>query len=84
MPPHRYRPVVHLNRGVNVLNEPSRAVVGEFADRFAGRIAGLVVHDKREMGEQTDRLLSGLHELDARLSERPGRPPRFPRVRRGP
>ena len=66
--------MVHLNRGVNVLNEPSRAVVGEFADRFAGRIAGLVVHDKREMGEQTDRLLSGLRELDARLRERPDGP----------
>jgi hypothetical protein len=74
VPPHPHRPVVHLNRGVNVLNEPSRAVVGEFADRFAGRIAGLVVHDKHEMGEQTDRLLSALRELDARLSERPGGP----------
>lgn len=74
VPPHPYRPVVHLNRGVNVLNAPSRAVVGEFADRFAGRIAGLVVHDKYEMGEQTDRLLSVMRELDARLSERPGGP----------
>ena len=74
VPPHPYRPVVHLNRGVNVLNEPSRAVVGEFAYRFAGRIAGLVVHDKYEMGEQTDRLLSVMRELDARLSERPGGP----------
>ena len=54
VPPHQSMPVVHLNRGVNVLNEPGRAVVGEFADRFAGRIAGLVVHDKHEMGEQTD------------------------------
>ena len=74
VPPHPYLPVVHLNRGVNVLNEPSRAVVGEFADRFAGRIAGLVVHDKYEMGEQTDRLLSVMRELDARLCERPGGP----------
>ena len=31
VPPHEYLPVVHLNRGVNVLNEPGRAVVGEFA-----------------------------------------------------
>jgi hypothetical protein len=74
VPPHPYRPMVHLNRGVNVLNEPDRAVVGEFADRFAGRIAGLVVHDKREMGEQTDRLLTVMRELDARLGERPGGP----------
>jgi hypothetical protein len=74
VPPHPYRPMVHLNRGVNVLNEPGRAVVGEFADRFAGRIAGLVVHDQYEMGEQTDRLLSVMRELDARLGERSGGP----------
>ena len=67
-------PVVHLNRGVNVLNEQGRAVVGEFAGRFAGRVAGLVVHDKREMGEQTGRLLDVMRELDGRLSERPGGP----------
>jgi hypothetical protein len=74
VPAHPYLPVVHLNRGVNVLDEPSRVVVGEFAGRFAGRIAGLVVHDKQVMGEQTDRLLSVMRQLDARLSERPGGP----------
>ena len=74
VPPHPYLPVVHLNRGVNVLHEGSRAVVGEFADRFASRIAGLVVHDKREMAAQTDRLLAVMRELDARLCERPGGP----------
>jgi hypothetical protein len=74
VPPHPYLPVVHLNRGLNVLHEGSRAVVGEFADRFAGRIAGLVVHDKREMVAQTDRLLSVMRELNARLCERPGGP----------
>ena len=46
VPPHPCLPMVHLNRGINVLNERGRAVVGEFADRFAGRLAGLVVHDK--------------------------------------
>jgi hypothetical protein len=74
VPPHPYLPVVHLNRGINVLHEGSRAVVGEFADHFAGRIAGLVVHDKREMEAQTDRLLAVMWELNARLCERPGGP----------
>jgi hypothetical protein len=74
VPPHPYRPTVHLNRGINVLTEPGRAVVGEFADRFAGRIAGFVVHDQYEMGQQTDRLLSAMRELDARLSKRPDGP----------
>ena len=74
VPPHPYLPVVHLNRGVNVLDERGRAVVGEFARRFAGRVAGLVVHDKHEMAAQTDRLLRVLRDLDARLGERPAGP----------
>jgi hypothetical protein len=74
VPPHLFLPVVHLNRRINVLDEGGYGVVGEFADRFAGRIAGLVVHDKHEMGERTARLLSVMRRLDARLSERPGGP----------
>jgi hypothetical protein len=57
-----------------VLHRRDRALVQEFADRFAGRIAGVVVHDKREMGTQTDRLLAGLRELNARLRQRPDGP----------
>ena len=74
VPPHPSLPVVHLNRGVNVLHGRDRALVQEFADRFAGRIAGLVVHDKREMGAQTDRFVAGLRELNARLCQRPAGP----------
>lgn len=74
VPSHSSLPVVHLNREINVLHGPDRAVVREFADRFTGRIAGLVVHDKREMGTQTERLLAGMRELNARLCERPGGP----------
>ena len=69
VPPHARLPTVHLNRGINLLNEQSRATLMEFAIRFAGRIGGLVVHDHREMGTQTDRLLTVLRELNARLSE---------------
>ena len=74
VPPHPYLPVVHLNRRINVLHERSRAVIAEFADRFAGRLAGVVVHDSREMEAQTDRLLTVMRELNARLCERPGGP----------
>ena len=74
VPPHRYLPTVHLNRGTNVLREQDRSRVAEFADRFAGRVAGLVVHDKSEMTAQTDRLVEVMRELGARLGERPGRP----------
>jgi sugar phosphate isomerase/epimerase len=74
VPPHRHLPTVHLNRSVNLLHDQGRATVGEFADRFAGRVGGLVVHDQRDMGDQTDRLLKVLHELNARLCERPDSP----------
>ncbi len=74
VPAHARLPVVHLNRGLNVLHGRDRAVVREFADRFAGRVAGLVVHDKREMGAQTDRLVAAMRELNARLGERPDGP----------
>ncbi len=74
VPPHPRLPTVHLNRGINLLNEQSRATVGEFAGRFAGRIGGLVVHDHRDMGNQTDRLLTVLRELNARLCELPDGP----------
>ena len=69
VPPHPRLPTVHLSRNVNLLQEQSRALVGEFASRFAGRVGGLVVHDKREMGKQTGRLLAVMRELDALLSE---------------
>jgi hypothetical protein len=74
VPAHARLPVVHLNRGVNVLHERGRSAVREFADRFAGRIAGVVVHDQREMEAHTDRMLEGMRELDARLRERPDGP----------
>src|SRR4029450_9698066 len=74
VPSHARLPVVHLSRGINVLNWQDRAVVREFADRFAGRVAGLVVHDKREMAAHTDSLLAAMRELNARLCERPDGP----------
>ena len=74
VPSHARLPVVHLDRGINVLHRRDRAVVREFADRFAGRVAGLVVHDKREMAAQTDRLLAAMRELNAHLCERPDGP----------
>jgi hypothetical protein len=62
-------PTVHLHRDINLLHEQGRDVVGALADRFAGRIGGMVVHDQRDMGEQTDLLVSVLREFDARLGE---------------
>jgi hypothetical protein len=74
VPSHARLPIVHLSRRVNVLHGRDRAMVREFADRFAGRVAGLVVHDKREMGGKTDRLLAAMRELNDHLCQRPGSP----------
>ena len=74
VPSHARLPIVHLSRRVNVLHGRDRAVVREFADRFAGRVAGLVVHDKREMAGKTDRLLAAMRELNDHLGQRPGSP----------
>ncbi len=74
VPPHPHLPTVHLNRQVNVLQGAGRDVLEEFATRFAGRIWGLVVHDKAEMAAQTDELVRGLRALDSRLQAGPDRP----------
>lgn len=74
VPSHECLPVVHLNRGVDVLQVRGRAVVEAFAARFAGRISGLVVHDKAEMATRENDLLAAMRELGTRLSGRPEGP----------
>ena len=59
-------PMVHLHRGVDVLDAGGRAVVEAFAARFAGRVWGLVVHDKAAMAARTDDLVKALRELGGR------------------
>jgi hypothetical protein len=73
-PSHEFLPMVHLSRKINLLHEQDRIVVETFAARFAGRVVGFVVHDKAEMGQQTNRLVEVLQELGARL-EREKRSP---------
>ena len=77
VPSHRHLPVIHLNRGLNLLHEQDRLVVAEFANHFVGRVAGLVVHDSPDMGMQTGRLLAAMRELNMRLCERPDGPTVF-------
>ncbi len=77
VPPHPRLPTVHLGRGLDMLRERDRGVVEEFAVRFAGRLSGMVVHDHRDMGEQTASLVTALQELDTRLARSPGAPQLF-------
>jgi hypothetical protein len=73
-PPHPRLPLVHLNRNINLLEDTGRAVVAEFARRFAGRVSGLVVHDKAEMATHGRALVAGIEELDTSLGQRPDAP----------
>jgi hypothetical protein len=69
-PLHEFLPMVHLSREINLLHDRDRIVVETFAARFAGRIAGFVVHDKVEMGQQTNRLVEVLQEIGASLDRK--------------
>ena len=77
VPPHSRLPIVHLSRGLNMLRERDRGVVEEFAARFAGRLSGMVVHDKSDMGTQADSLVAALTELGMRLARWPNGPSLF-------
>jgi hypothetical protein len=73
---HPCLPVVHLNRGVNLLYERDRRLVEDFVRRFRGRLSGLVAHDQREMAARVPELVAAVHQLDARLGREPA-PPRL-------
>jgi hypothetical protein len=71
LPEHETAPVVHLNRHVDILTEAGRATVDAFASQFAGRVAGLVVHDKAAMRGRTGDVVSALRELGRPRRGRP-------------
>jgi hypothetical protein len=66
VPEHPTLPVVHLNRGVGLLDEHGRETLRTFARAFAGRISGLVVHDKASMVTRTPEVVAALHEVGDR------------------
>lgn len=61
-------PTAHLDRGLDVLQPDDRERVATFARRFAGRMAGFVVHDQRHMAERTDDLVAALRALDTEIA----------------
>jgi hypothetical protein len=73
-PSHEFLPMVHLSREINLLREQDRIVVETFAARFVGKVAGFVVHDKAEMGQQTNELVEVLQEVGAWLDRKKDSP----------
>src|SRR3954470_24620890 len=69
VPDNEALPVVHLNRRVDLVDAAGRATIEEFADGFAGRVAGLVIHDRRAMRDRLPDVVEALRDVG-----RPGRP----------
>jgi hypothetical protein len=74
VPKHDTLPTVHLSRSANVLQQSDRELIESFATRFAGRVAGLVVHDKAGMAERLAELVAAMRALGATSGARVGRP----------
>jgi hypothetical protein len=74
VPEHDTLPTVHLSRSANLLQESGRELIESFTTRFAGRVAGLVVHDKAGMAERLAELVAAMRALGAPSSARAGGP----------
>jgi len=62
-------PLIHLGRGLNLLEDRSRDLIAGFASRFAGRVRGLVLHDQKEMATRSLDYIHSAQELERRLEE---------------
>ena len=63
VPEYDTLPVVHLNRSADLLRQSGRDLVESFATRFAGRVTGLVVHDKPAMAERLSDVVDAMRAL---------------------
>ncbi|MDA8083232.1 MAG: alpha-amylase family glycosyl hydrolase [Nitrospiraceae bacterium] len=61
--------VVHLRRGLDLLDRPHRMQILDFAREFNGRLYGMVVHDQSEITTRPDEYLAALHDIGAGLKE---------------
>lgn len=60
-------PMVHLDRRLDLMVDDDRRRVAGFVERFRGRIAGVVVHDKAPMVHRTDDVEAACRQLDGDL-----------------
>lgn len=68
VPEHPTLPTVHLHRRLDPIDPGARALISDFVARFDGRVAGFVVHDRRQMFGHEDALVAALRELGDRES----------------
>lgn len=71
----RYRPgpeaavALHLPRDFNLTDPDSRQRIGDFAERFAGRIHGMIIHDHEDLSNHAGAYRTAASELNARLQK---------------
>jgi hypothetical protein len=63
VPQSEVLPTVHLDRRIDVLTYDGRQAITAFQRRFAGQIAGVVVHDRPTMADRLDATATALREL---------------------
>jgi hypothetical protein len=69
--------VAHLQRGLNLLEEHARTLILDFAKRFRGRLAGLVVHDQPETVSHREGYVRAVREIGRGLETIPDSPRLF-------
>ncbi len=60
--------IIHLDRSINLLAEPSRGLIIDFARRFRGRVSGLVIHDQRELVSRPDAYFDAARKVASQLA----------------
>jgi hypothetical protein len=53
-------PTVHLNRSIDIRTPAGQTIVRAFSERFAGRVAGFVVHDKAGMAAAVEEVVDAM------------------------
>jgi hypothetical protein len=74
VPAHDLLPTVHLSRSANLLRQSGRELVESVATRFAGQVAGLVVHDKAGMVDRLPDVVAALRALGTPAPAHAARP----------
>ncbi|HET9650344.1 MAG TPA: hypothetical protein VFP34_19220 [Microlunatus sp.] len=63
VPESEVAPTVHLDRRIDLLDPDGREAVARFQRRYAGRVAGFVVHDRPSMATRLDATALALEQL---------------------
>jgi hypothetical protein len=66
--------VIHLRRGMNLLEEASRDLIMGFATRYKDQVFGLVIHDQVEMATRWGDYLAALRDMAWRSGKIQGAP----------